>query len=153
MLTPVRVLTPVHKNYPIIQMDMGSVTMREPCEGNRTMTDTRLTLCTGVFGSLGCGLQFNLNETHVTYLTTLETGNATVQHDNGNKTIVRYEIPFQCTFPLEELLTLEAETGEKYGHYIPRIFQAKIITVLIKDGEGLGRFPVSMFLYKVQYFD
>jgi len=135
-------------------MDMGSVIMREPCEGNRTMEGSMLTLCTGVFGSLGCGLSFELNETHVAYVTTLETGNATVSHSNGNKTIVRYEIPFQCTFPLEELLTLEAETGEKYGHYIPRIFQAKIITVLIKEGEGLGRFPVSMFLYKdASYLD
>jgi len=53
---------------------------------------------------------------------------------------------------LEELLTLEAETGEKYGHYIPRIFQAKIITILIEEGEGIGKFPVSMFLYEVRNF-
>ena len=130
-------------------MDMSSIVMQEPCEGNRTLDGTRLTLCTGVFGSLGCGLTFDLNQTHVSYVTTLETGNATKTHPNGNRTIYQYNIPFQCTFPLEELLTLESETGDKYGHYIPKMFQVRVITVLIPNGEGVGRFPVSMFLYKV----
>lgn len=68
---------------------MNSIMMKEPCEGNRTMSGSALTLCTGVFGSLGCGLQFDLNATHVSYVTTLQTGNATIDHSNGNKTVVR----------------------------------------------------------------
>ena len=129
---------------------MSSILMKEPCEGNRTMDGTLLTLCTGVFGNQDCGLTFDLNQTHVSYVTTLETGNATVDDPNGNRTIYRYNIPFQCTFPLEEILTLESETGDQYGHYIPKIYDVNFIMVLIKEGEGIGRFPVSMFLYEVK---
>ena len=44
----------------------------------------------------------------------------------------RYNIPFMCTYPLDYLLTLESETGEKYGHYIPQIYQVQIITILFQ---------------------
>ena len=61
----------------------------------------------------------------------------------------RYNIPFMCTYPLDYLLTLESETGEKYGHYIPQIYQVQIITILFQNGgEGIGRFPVAMMLFK-----
>jgi hypothetical protein len=56
-------------------------------------------------------------------------------------------MPFLCTYPLDYLLTLANMNGEEYGFYIPKIYTPKLITLLLPEGEGVGKFPVVMLLY------
>jgi len=129
--------------------DMAQVKLDQPCGGTTEMVGPNKTMCTLNIESQTCGLSMSMNNTHVSYETTVKTEANEMNFPNGNTTIITYNIPFMCTYPLDYLLTLESETGEKYGHYIPQIYQVQIITILFQNGgEGIGRFPVAMMLFK-----
>ena len=62
-------------------------------------------------------------------------------------------VPWHCVYPLEYLVGLESETGDKYGYFIPKIYDVVTVTLLLKPGEGTGEFPVAMMLYKDNTYD
>lgn len=125
------------------------------CRKNRTLLDTKLTICSTDYGDPNCDKVFSLNTTHASYRLTMTTPNKTLSNtgDDGvtNVTILQYEMPFLCTYPLDYLLTLANMNGEEYGFYIPKIYTPKLITLLLPEGEGVGKFPVVMLLYNDGY--
>lgn len=139
-------------------MEADQITLAEPsCSKNRTIFGTSLTICATDYGDPNCNKVFSLNATHSSYNLKLTTPNVTLTNtgDDGvtNVTILQYEIPFQCTYPLDYLLTLANMNREEYGFYIPKIYTPKLITLLLPEGEGVGEFPVVMLLYNDQYQD
>ena len=62
-------------------------------------------------------------------------------------TLNEFIVPWHCVYPLEYLVGLESETGDKYGYFIPKIYDVVTVTLLLKPGEGTGEFPVAMMLY------
>ena len=130
-------------------IDMATVQLEAACNGETQMlADGSKRMCTESLDSNTCGLQLSTNSTTVSFSTQIVTGESTLTFPNGNMTIISYQIPFSCKYPLDYLLTLESELGDKYGHYIPQIYTVKIITLLGPGFEGLGQFPVSMMLYE-----
>lgn len=139
-------------------MEPEEITLREQsCRNNRTVDGTKLTICSTDYGDPNCGKVFNLNDTHASYQMDMTTLNKTLNEtgSNGvtNVTIIKYEMPFLCTYPLDYLLTLANRNREEYGFYIPKIYTPKLITLLLPEGEGVGEFPVLMLLYKEGYTD
>jgi len=127
------------------------------CKQNRTVDGTLLKICSTDYGDPTCNKVFTLNTTHASYNMQLTTPNKTIENNgtNGvaNVTILQYEMPFMCTYPLDYLLTLANLNGDEYGFYIPKIYTPKLITLLLPEGEGVGSFPVVMLLYRDGYTD
>jgi len=135
-------------------MDMETVQLQSSCNGvTETLASGGKRMCTDNIDTNACGLQMSTNQTTVSFATEVITGESTLSFPNGNMTIVSYRIPFACHYPLDYLLTLESELGDKYGHYIPQIYTVKIITLLGPGFEGIGQFPVSMMLYADEQYN
>ena len=135
-------------------MDMNTVELQSSCNGvSENLANGDKRMCTDNIDSFSCGLQMSTNQTHVSISTEVTTGETTISFPNGNMTIVSYRIPFACHYPLDYLLTLESELGDKYGHYIPQIYTVVIITILGPGFEGIGKFPVSMMLYADEQYE
>ena len=136
------------------EMDMNTVELQSSCNGvSENLPNGDKRMCTDNIDSFSCGLQMSTNQTHVSISTEVTTGETTISFPNGNMTIVSYRIPFACHYPLDYLLTLESELGDKYGHYIPQIYTVVIITILGPGFEGIGKFPVSMMLYADEQYE
>jgi hypothetical protein len=106
-------------------------------------------LCTEI-GFNTCGTEMHMNKTHVSYLNRLFTTNGDPNMEKGSVivgTLNEFIVPWHCVYPLEYLVGLESETGDKYGYFIPKIYDVVTVTLLLKPGEGTGEFPVAMMLY------
>jgi len=112
-------------------------------------------VCTEI-GFNTCGTEMHMNKTHVSYLNRLFTTNGDTNMQKGSVivgTLNEFIVPWHCVYPLEYLVGLESETGDKYGYFIPKIYDVVTVTLLLKPGEGTGEFPVAMMLYKDNTYD
>lgn len=119
-------------------------------DGFNDTADPFIRVCTEL-GFNTCGTEMHMNKTHVSYLNRLFTTNGDPNIEKGSVivgTLNEFIVPWHCVYPLEYLVGLESETGNKYGYFIPKIYDVVTVTLLLKPGEGTGEFPVAMMLYK-----
>ena len=68
--------------------DMAQVKLDQPCGGTTEMVGPNKTMCTLNIESQTCGLSMSMNNTHVSYETTVKTEANEMNFPNGNTTII-----------------------------------------------------------------